>query len=103
MSTTFGLEVYSASGNKIVSIDDDLMALATSGSITVLANTTSSLIPVSGMTNTPQWEVILTSGSTYFGQAVFGVYASKVTGGFTITNTRTDVDAPVGYWVVRLG
>lgn len=103
MSTTFGLEVYSASGNKIVSIDDDLMALATSGSITVPANTTSSLIPVSGMTNTPQWEVILTSGSTYFGQAVFGVYASKITGGFTITNTRTDVDAPVGYWVVRLG
>lgn len=99
----YGLEVYNSFGDAVVKIDDDLMAFATSDSIQVASGATTPLIPVTGMTNTPQWLVILTSGSTFFGQAVYGVYATKTTGGFTITNGSSNNPASVGYWVVRLG
>lgn len=95
----YGLEINNSAGETIVTISDDLSALATSGTIAVPPGSTTSLIPVTGMSNTPQWEVILL-GSTL----VPLLYVTKQTGGFTITNDNTQSGTPtIRYWVVRLG
>lgn len=97
----YGVQVFNASGTKILDVTDTLERFVQSGSVNVTAGSSTD-VTVTGMTNTDTWEVlVIPQNTTNFG-ALWQVYATKGTNKFTVYNTAGGTGTTsYDYWVLR--
>lgn len=102
---TYGLEVYNASGVKIISPQSLLIRFADSGALAgpLASGATSSPIYVQGMLNDNSWDIIIPIINSVQTDDVTlnRVTVTKDTGFFTITNNTSGALSNIVYWVLR--
>ena len=97
----YGLEIYNASGNTVLSYTSRVTRFVQYGTVTVSASSSSD-VTVVGMENNDSWDVFLDLNASTWATLVGGntITVTLNTGFFTITNLRTS-SSTVTYWVLR--
>jgi hypothetical protein len=95
----FGVEIYNASGNTVLSYTSRVPRFSLYGTTTI-TGTSNTNVTVIGMQNNDSWDVFLDSGNLLFRPGAQTVTVTLNTDFFTIRNFTT-TSANVFYWVLR--
>jgi hypothetical protein len=100
-SSTFGVQVFNASGTKLLDVTDTLERFVQSGTVTVAMNNGTTDVTVSGMTNTDSWTVLIVPQNTNNLGSLYSVRTAKGTNKFTVTNSTSGSGSTTyDYWVL---
>jgi hypothetical protein len=95
----FGVEIYNASGNTVLSYTSRITRFSQNGSF-IANGSSNTVINVSGMENNDSWGVFGVITSTPYASAGANISYIKNTGFFVARNT-SGVAAAITYWVLR--
>lgn len=100
MSTTFGLEVYNASSQTLITLTDRLARFVQTGTIVTATATESVTVSVPGMQNNDSWNVFILSWPGLVGAYSYEI--TKNTGSFTLQRGNINYGTlEYVYWVAR--
>lgn len=100
-SSTFGVQIFNASGTKLLDVTDTLERFVQSGTVTVSMNNGTTDVTVSGMTNTDSWTVLVIPQNTNNLGSLYSVRTAKGTNKFTVTNSTSGSGSTTyDYWVL---